>query len=190
MKLIVGLGNPGQKYYHTRHNIGFQIMDELSSKYEISFSHHDSVSEWGRGRIEGKDVIFLKPQTYMNLSGKAVLHFISYYRLSRDDLLVIYDDMDLPLGRLRIRLKGSSGGHRGMESIIQHLGSSQFSRLRIGIGKPDISPQGGEYVLRDFSKTDKVIVSQAIERSVECVKVIMAEGIISAMNRFNQIIDE
>ncbi|MEW6381142.1 MAG: aminoacyl-tRNA hydrolase [bacterium] len=187
MQLIVGLGNPGSRYRRTRHNIGFQSVDALASAYQIQLSHTDSVSQWGRGTIRGKEVLLVKPQTYMNLSGKAVLTFLSYYHLTYQDLLVIHDDMDLPLGRIRIRGQGRSGGHRGIESIIQCLGTSQFPRLRIGIGRPCGQQEPKEYVLKEFSEEEQTIVAKVIETTVQCVEVILDEGILTAMNRFNRL---
>ena len=188
MNLIVGLGNPGPNYQRTRHNIGFQSVDALSSTYRIQLSHNDSVSQWGRGVIRGKGVLLVKPQTYMNLSGKSVSAVISHSNLTYQDLLVIHDDMDLPLGRIRIREKGGSGGHRGVASIIQCVGSSDFPRIRVGIGRPPIDQQEPkEYVLKAFSKEEKAVVAEVIEIVVQCVEVILVEGIPAAMNKFNSL---
>ncbi len=188
MNVIVGLGNPGPNYQRTRHNIGFQSVDALSSTYRIQLSHTDSVSQWGRGVIRGKEVLLVKPQTYMNLSGKSVSAVISRFYLTYQDLLVIHDDMDLPLGRIRIREKGGSGGHRGVASIIQYLGASDFPRLRVGIGRPPIDQQEPkEYVLKAFSKEEKAVVAEVIETVVQCVEVILVEGVPIAMNKFNSL---
>lgn len=188
MNLIVGLGNPGPNYQRTRHNIGFQSVDALSSTYRIQLSHIDSVSQWGRGVVRGKEVLLVKPQTYMNLSGKSVSAVISRFYLTYQDLLVIHDDMDLPLGRIRIREKGGSGGHRGVASIIQCVGASDFPRLRVGIGRPPIDQQEPkEYVLKAFSKEEKAVVAEVIETVVQCVEVILVEGVPIAMNKFNNL---
>lgn len=187
MNLIVGLGNPGPNYQRTRHNIGFQSVDALSSAYRIQLSHTDSISQWGRGVIRGKEVLLVKPQTYMNLSGKSVYAVISHFHLTYQNLLVIHDDMDLSVGRIRIREKGGSGGHRGLASIIQCLGASDFPRLRVGIGRPCYQQEPKEYVLKAFSKEEKAIVAEVIEIVVQCVEVILDEGVPMAMNKFNNL---
>lgn len=188
MHLIVGLGNPGSRYLCTRHNIGFQSVDKMASIYQISLSHTDLLSQWGRGEIKGKEVILAKPQTYMNLSGKSVAKLLAWFHLPVSDLIVIHDDLDLPLGRFRIREKGSSGGHRGLESIIEFLKVSGFIRLRLGIGRPKLPYQEPkEYVLEEFLKTEQPIVDKIIDVCAECVETILAEGVVKAMNRFNSI---
>jgi len=185
LNLIVGLGNPGPNYRRTRHNIGFQSIDIISSTYRIPLSQSDALSQWGSGKIKGKEVILAKPQTYMNLSGKSIRSLMSAFRFTPEDILVISDDMDLPLGRIRIREEGRAGGHRGLSSIIQHLGTSHFTRLRIGIGRPEILHDTKEYVLEKFSKQEQTLVEQVIGIAGECVEVFLTEGILSAMSRFN-----
>ena len=187
MNLIIGLGNPGSRYAQTRHNIGFRSVDAISLKNRIQLSHADAMSQWGKGLIEGKEVLLAKPQTYMNLSGKAVLTLISGFHLNYQDLLVIYDDMDLPLGRLRIRGEGGSGGHRGMDSIIQCLGTSHFTRLRIGIGRPDTQKDPKEYVLENFLKEEIAVAVKITEIVVQCVETALIQGILVAMNKFNNV---
>ncbi|MEW5800880.1 MAG: aminoacyl-tRNA hydrolase [bacterium] len=185
MNLIIGLGNPGPHYQRTRHNIGFQSVDTISSRYRIKLSQSDALSQWGSGKIQGKEVILAKPQTYMNLSGKSVHALMSFFRLTPEDVLTIYDDMDLPLGRMRIREEGSAGGHRGLSSIIQYLGTSYFARLRIGIGRPEALHDAKEYVLEKFSKEEQAVLAYVLEAVAECVEVFLTEGILSAGNKFN-----
>ncbi len=187
MKLLVGLGNPGPKYTGTRHNIGFQSIEMLSSLYNIQLSFTDSLANWGRGIVKKEEFFLLKPLTYMNLSGKSVLHFISYFHINYQNLLVIYDDIDLPVGRLRIRKKGGSGGHRGIESIIQHLSTSDFPRLRIGVGRPSCEQDTKDYVLGLFSKREKIIMKQVLDTVLLCIDTMLVEGIEIAMNRFNNL---
>jgi PTH1 family peptidyl-tRNA hydrolase len=185
LNLIIGLGNPGPNYQQTRHNIGFQSVDTISSRYRIKLSQSDSLSQWGSGKIEGKEVTLAKPQTYMNLSGKSVHALMSAFRLTPEDILVIYDDMDLPLGRIRIREEGRAGGHRGLASIIHYLGTSHFARLRIGISRPETLHDAKEYVLEKFSREELAVVVTVIENVVECVGTFLVEGFLTAMNRFN-----
>lgn len=187
MNLIVGLGNPGSRYAQTRHNIGFQSVDAISSKNRIQLSHTDLLCQWGKGFIKRKEVLLAKPQTYMNLSGRAILALISSFHLSRQDLFVIYDDMDLPLGSLRIREKGGSGGHRGMDSIIQCLGTSDFPRLRIGIGRPDDPQNSKEYVLTKFLKREQPIATKITEIVTQCIETVLVQGTLEAMNKFNNV---
>ena len=187
MNLIVGLGNPGSGYAQTRHNIGFQSVDAISSKNKIQLSHTDLLCQWGKGFINRKEVLLAKPQTYMNLSGRAILTLISSFHLSQQDLFVIYDDMDLPLGRLRIRKWGGSGGHRGMESIIQCLETSHFPRLRIGIGRPDDPQNSKEYVLTKFLKKEQAIAIKIIGIVTQCIETVLVQGTLEAMNKFNNV---
>jgi len=186
LNLIVGLGNPGLRYQRTRHNIGFQAIDALASAHQIQLSHTDLMSQWGRGTIRGKEAFLVKPQTYMNLSGKAVIGFLLYFHLTYQDLLVIHDDIDLPLGRIRLREQGRSGGHRGVDSIIQCLGTFRFARLRVGIGRPCGQQEPKEYVLKEFSEEEQTTVVKVIQTVVQCVEVILDQGMLIAMNRFNR----
>ncbi|MBK3332317.1 aminoacyl-tRNA hydrolase [Persephonella atlantica] len=185
IKAVIGLGNPGKQYEKTRHNIGFMVADAVvshlkcSKKYiEKSFSHiyecHDH------------DVIVAKPQTYMNNSGIAVKNLIEDYKLSPDEILVIYDDLDLPLGTVKLRKKGSSGGHRGLQSIIQELKTESFPRLRIGIGRPERKEQVVEYVLSSFDKKEQLLVEKIIQHGAQCVLNVLKYGIDKSMNFCNQ----
>lgn len=194
--LIIGLGNPGKRYEDTRHNIGFMAVDYLSGANSIKCSNLDFNSRWGRGIICEREVILAKPQTFMNLSGKAVKALSGFFHKESEDIVVIYDDIDLDLGTIRIRAKGSSGGHRGMESIIEQLGTKNFPRIRLGIGRPRDERQEArgkrsevdvaEYVLSPFSKEEKATLKQALEMIKDAVDIIVKDGIEKAMNRFNK----
>ena len=194
--LIIGLGNPGTKYKNTRHNIGFMAVDYLSGANSIKCSNLDFNSQWGRGIICEREVILAKPQTFMNLSGKAVKALSGFFHKKSEDIIVIYDDIDLDLGAIRIRAKGSSGGHRGIESIIEQLGTKNFPRIRLGIGRPRDERQEArgkrsevdvaEYVLSPFSKEEKATLKQVLEMIKDAVDIIVKDGIEKAMNRFNK----
>ncbi len=153
MKLIVGLGNPGVNYEHTRHNCGFEVLDYLSEYYQIPMTQNKWQGVYGKGKIEGEDVILLKPQTFMNLSGESVIQVMSFYKLTHEDVLVIYDDMDLEVGKMRFRKKGSSAGHNGIKNIIAHLHTDTFDRVKVGIGKPQYGSVI-DYVLGKFTKDE------------------------------------
>ena len=190
MKLIVGLGNPGFKYRHTRHNIGFMVLDKLASDFRIKIKKHAFDSILGAGKIKGQDVVLAKPLTYMNLSGRAVAAIIEDKGISAEDLLVIMDDIDLPLGKIRVRPKGSSGGHKGVSSIIKELGTRDFPRLRIGIaGEEEKRAQRAsilsDYVLRPFRGKEKKALSGLISRCADCALAWIEHGTDTAMNRFN-----
>ena len=191
MYLIVGLGNPGSRYRGTRHNIGFRAIEAIASCHKIQLNHTDRLSQWGRGVMKGEEVLLAKPLTYMNLSGQAVCFLMSGFHLTPHNLLVLYDDMDLPLGKIRVRDKGSSGGHKGLESIIQQVGTPCFTRLRIGIGRP-LNQQGArDYVLTGFSEEELITVNKVIEVVTRCVEVVLIEGPLRAMNTCNGLrIDE
>lgn len=183
MLLIVGLGNPGPAYETTRHNVGFMLVDRLSERCSIEFTRSPSAL-WGRGRVFGQDAVLLKPQTYMNLSGKAVAEFKAAFSVETGSIIAAYDDCDLPLGRLRLRKDGGSGGHRGINSIIEHIGSRDFSRIRLGIGRP----AGGdmvEYVLTPFSEDETVALDDMLTRGVSSIEALVARGMDYAMNSFN-----
>ncbi len=186
MYLVVGLGNPGSKYAGTRHNMGFDTIDELVDRHRISSDGVKMKGMSGRGIIGGERVILLKPMTYMNLSGEAVRAWLDYYKLDpEEDLIVIYDDVDQEPGRMRIRKKGSAGGHNGMKSIIQHIGTNVFPRIRIGVGKKPPGWDLADYVLGRFSKEDRKEIDEVIRDAADAVEVIIAEGVDEAMNRFN-----
>jgi PTH1 family peptidyl-tRNA hydrolase len=183
-KLIVGLGNPGKEHARNRHNVGFQVVDRLAARYSLKFDKMEFHSLLSAGEMEGLPVLLLKPLTYMNNSGKAVRPVQSKYRIGTQDMLIIYDDLDLPLGKTRIRERGGSGGHKGMESIIASLGTRSIARIRVGIGRPG-SESPEEYVLQDFSLVEGIIVSDVLEKAVEAVVSFLRDGIEPTMSRFN-----
>ncbi|MFB2770892.1 aminoacyl-tRNA hydrolase [Pelatocladus sp. BLCC-F211] len=191
-QLIVGLGNPEPKYDQTRHNIGFAALDVLSRSWQIPLAENRKFQgEYGEGIAPTKDKIrLLKPLTYMNRSGQAIQAVTSWYKLPPESVLVIYDEMDLPLGKTRLRLSGSAGGHNGMKSAIAHLGTQNFPRLRIGIGRPNNGTNGDEentvsYVLGKFSTTETKFVSEVLNFVCECVELCLKQGVEKAMNRCN-----
>ncbi len=188
MKLIVGLGNPGKAYIDSRHNIGFLAINALSKRYGITLKRDFSTrSLSGKGNISGVEAILLKPLTFMNLSGIAVKALLKKYKVSIEDLLVICDDLDLELGRIKIRKSGSSGGHRGLASIMDSLGENNFNRLRIGIGRPCEGIEPAEYVLSPFTRKEKTTVNSVIKKACDCIEFWGSDGIVKTMNIFNGI---
>ena len=183
-KLIVGLGNPGRKYAGNRHNVGFQCLDRLAEAWGLSFSRRKHKALLAQGEMAGLKVILGKPQTFMNLSGEAVERMARFYKVPPESILVIYDDFDLPVGRIRLRPEGGSGGHKGMKSIMEHLGTNGFPRLRVGIGRPTHGDPV-DYVLGDFAPDEQIAIEEAYERVVSAVELWLAEGIAAAMNRYN-----
>ena len=186
MFVIVGLGNPGKKYENTRHNAGFIAIDALADKYSIKVENAKHRALCGTGMIEGEKVLLMKPQTFMNLSGEAVIDAINFYKCdATTDLIVIYDDISMEPGRLRLRKKGSAGGHNGIKNIITHLGSEQFLRIKVGVGaKPD-GWDLADYVLSHFSSSDRKLVDDSITRAVDATGAIIAENFEKAMNLYN-----
>ncbi len=184
VKLVVGLGNPGARYAKTRHNVGFMVLDRLARKAGVTLTKKQCAALVALGTVAGERVCLAKPQTYMNLSGEAVACLARFYRVSPRDLLVIYDDRDLPAGKIRLRERGSAGGHRGMESIIGQLGSSDFPRLRIGIGRPE-EMDAVDHVLGSFSPEERPLMETTLDRAEEAVEVALREGLEAAMNRYN-----
>ncbi len=182
--LIVGLGNPGPEYSGSRHNVGFQCVRWLAKKHSLSFEGTRAHARIAQGAILGKPVVLARPQTFMNLSGQAVHGLQQWLRLTPADLLVIHDDLDLPLGRLRLRPGGSAGGHRGIRSIIDSVGTQEFARLRVGIGRPE-GNDAVDYVLGDFNAVERQIMAEAYARAADAVECILADGLEAAMNRFN-----
>ncbi len=183
-RLIVGLGNPSSEHSKNRHNVGFQVLERLASSYGLSLDHLEAHGLLAQGEIEGEPVILLKPLSYMNRSGGVVKSVMSRYKIRLGDLLLIYDDLDLPLGRVRVRPSGGSAGHRGMESIISSLETNGMARLRIGIGRPSQDPPEA-YVLQDFSPEESIIMETAYEKAVACVLCFIREGIDVCMNEYN-----
>ncbi|MBU0570434.1 MAG: aminoacyl-tRNA hydrolase [Candidatus Omnitrophica bacterium] len=183
-KIIVGLGNPGFRYRRTKHNVGFRVLDGFAEKHGMRVRKKGFQGIYGIGRVLGEEVVLFKPMTYMNLSGEPV-EAICASRLSGiEELLVVSDDLDFSVGVIRIREKGSSGGHNGLQSIIEKLGY-EFNRLRVGIGTSDMPEDKTKYVLSAFSREDKVLLGDAIEKSMECIETWIARGVKEAMNRYN-----
>lgn len=187
MFLIVGLGNPGKQYENTRHNVGFDAIDVLVDEYRISSSGKQHKAMYGKGVIEGKKVILAKPLTYMNLSGEAVRAMVDYYKIDPEtELLVIFDDISLAPGNIRIRKKGSAGGHNGIKSIITHLGTQNFQRIKVGVGEKPKNWDLADYVLGTFSKDDRKLVDEALERTAKAAALIVQGEIDEAMNLYNK----
>jgi PTH1 family peptidyl-tRNA hydrolase len=185
LKVIVGLGNPGKKYEMTKHNVGFWAVDQLSEKWGIPFQKEKWNSEIAEGIVNGEKVYLLKPLTYMNLSGEAVGAAIRFLKIPLEDLLVIYDDMDIPLGQLRLRQKGSSGGHNGIKSLIHHLGTEQFNRIKIGIDRPPARMSVVDYVLAPFSELDHTLAADAAIASAHAAEEWLKNDFLIAMNKYN-----
>lgn len=185
MYIIVGLGNPGQKYDQTRHNVGFDAIDKLANKHGIKVDKLKHRALLGEGRIGNDKVLLVKPQTYMNLSGESLASICGYYKVDLENLIVMYDDIDLDVGKLRIRKKGSAGSHNGMRSIVKCLGSTEFPRIRIGVSKPPQGKDLADFVLSRFSKEDRVYVEESLDRAVLTVEEIIATDMDMAMNKYN-----
>jgi PTH1 family peptidyl-tRNA hydrolase len=185
MKLIVGLGNPGRRYRGTRHNVGWEVLARLADRAGIRVSQDEGWAEVGRGTIGRQRVLLARPVTYMNVSGEAVRDLRRRHRLRPEDILVIVDDIDLPLGRLRLRAGGSAGGHNGLKSVIEALGTTEFPRLRVGIGRPPLGVDPAEFVLTRFTDGEAAAVEKSLTRAAEAVETAVTSGIAAAMNRFN-----
>ncbi len=184
MKLIVGLGNPGKEYEKTRHNVGFMVLERLSQEMNVSISNSKFKGEYVKFKYKGEDIILLKPMTYMNLSGESVIQVMNFFKLDVNDLLVIYDDLDMPVGKLRLRESGSAGGHNGIKSIIAHVGTQSFKRIRVGIDRhPQIKVV--DYVLGRFRKEEQPLIEEGIENAVKAVQVYLDKDFHAAMNAFN-----
>ncbi|MBU2611500.1 MAG: aminoacyl-tRNA hydrolase [Chloroflexi bacterium] len=183
--LIVGLGNPGREYRENRHNIGFMLVDRLALKLETRFTRLQAKSLVSSAIYRGNKIILAKPQTYMNLSGQSVQGLLRFYKLPLTNLLVAHDDLDLPPGTIRIRPDGGSAGQKGMASILERLGTDEFPRLRLGIGRPPGQMQAPDYVLQDFSSGEMALISETLDRAVEAALTFVTEGLDAAMNKFN-----
>lgn len=187
MFIIAGLGNPTLQYEGTRHNAGFDVIDTLAGKYNISVDGRKNRALIGKGIIEGKKVILAKPQTYMNLSGESLGGLVDYYKVDEEnEFLVVYDDISLDVGQLRIRKKGSAGGHNGMKNIISHLGTEVFPRIKVGVGEKPKKYDLADYVLSRFSKEERAIMEEGCQKAVEAVEMILRGEMEEAMNKFNR----
>lgn len=186
MYVIAGLGNPEKKYFETRHNVGFATIDALSDKYNIELTETKFKAAFGKGRIGNERVILVKPLTYMNLSGEAIRPICDYFKVdSKEELIVISDDVDLDVGKIRVRPKGSAGGHNGLKSIIAQLGHSEFNRVRVGVGKRPKEYDMVDWVLGHFQGEDAVSIKEGIDKAVNAIEEIISSGVDSAMNDFN-----
>ena len=187
MFIIAGLGNPTKQYEGTRHNVGFDVIDRLSEKYNIAVDTKKHRALIGKGMIAGQKAILAKPQTYMNLSGESIRSLLDYYKVDEEhELLVIYDDVSLGVGQLRIRAKGSAGGHNGIKNIIAHLGGQVFPRIKIGVGEKPPKYDLADYVLGHFSKAEKVLMDEGYDNAVRAVEMIVSGDIEGAMNEYNR----
>ena len=193
MKLIVGLGNPGLFYAHNRHNIGYMCVNRFAREHKIRFNKKQGLARIGSGEINGEKVVMARPQTFMNNSGESVNRLVKRYKTELTDLIVIHDDLDLPTGKIRLRQGRGSGGHKGIESIITHLGKGNFYRVRVGIGRPDIAEDTDidkeqaviDYVLSGFTRQEKKIINNAIPEVGRAILCLLTEGIEAAMNKYN-----
>lgn len=187
MYLIVGLGNPGKQYENTRHNVGFDAVDLLVDEYRVPSSGKQHKAMYGKGVIAGQKVILAKPLTYMNLSGESVRALVDYYKIDpEEELIVIYDDISLEPGKIRIRKKGSAGGHNGIKNIIAQLGTQNFQRIKVGVGEKPKGWDLADYVLGHFSKAERAQMEEGYDRATEAVRLILAGEIDAAMNQYNK----
>lgn len=187
MKVIVGLGNPGKNYDGSKHNIGFAVIDKLAYDENIEFSKKRFKGLLGEGHIGSEKVILLKPQTYMNLSGESVKELCDFYHLTSEDIIVVHDDISLPPGGLRIREKGSAGGHNGIKNIIANMNTDKFTRIKVGVGDKPAGWDLADYVLSGFAKDVQPIMEESIKKAAEAVKIIISDGVKEAMNECNYI---
>ncbi|HRR56458.1 MAG TPA: aminoacyl-tRNA hydrolase [Acidobacteriota bacterium] len=185
LHLVVGLGNPGRRYAWTRHNVGFLVVDRLAAKYQVTFRSFDKLAEVASLVVGGQRLILAKPQVYMNCSGRAVEPLVRYFGLSPKACLIAYDDVALPLGKLRFRRSGSAGGHRGMASVLEALGTVEVPRLRLGIGRDDVRGDLRDFVLRSFEPEERPKVDEMLERAVEGVETFVEGGVDLAMAKYN-----
>jgi len=186
MKLFVGLGNPGREYERTRHNIGFIAIDELAHRFGISMNQQKFNGIYGSGIVNGEKVYLVKPTTYMNLSGECVRPFMDYFQIDLEDVVIIYDDMDLDVGKLRLRTKGSAGGHNGIKSLIMHFQTQEFLRIRIGVGRPQNGMSVVNHVLSNFYKEEEADVIDGIKMAADACEYFLKHSFLEVMNRFNK----
>ena len=185
LRLVVGLGNPGETYSKTRHNAGFMVVDKVSDAFSIALEKQKFDTRFGIGSINGVKIVLAKPMAYMNRSGPQVQNIAGYFRILCEDMLVVHDDIDLAFGRLKIKEKGGDGGHRGVRSIIDAFGGGDFTRLRIGVGRPDAEKGASDYVLGKFSLEERKVLSQIITSAKDAIVTILCKGTKEGMNRFN-----
>lgn len=185
MYIIAGLGNPTKEYDKTRHNVGFSAIDALADQYNIDVSEKKHKALCGRGAIGGQKVVLMKPQTFMNLSGESIRAAVDFYKVDPEDLIIIYDDISLEPGQLRIRLKGSAGGHNGIKNIIAHLGTQEFPRIKVGIGAKPPRMDLADYVLSCFSQGEQKLMEDAFQEAADAAVMMMTDGAERAMNHFN-----
>ena len=186
MTVIAGLGNPGKEYDKTKHNVGFWVIDQLAKEYNIDVTKFKHKALIGDGVIAGKKVLLVKPQTYMNLSGESIREILKFYKIPIEQFYVIYDDTSLPLSSVRIREKGSAGGHNGIKNIIAHLNTDAFIRIKVGIGEKPNGWDLADYVLTKFSKDDEPLILSGVEKASHAIEILLTKGIVEAMNQTNQ----
>ena len=187
--LITGLGNPGREYRASRHNIGFMLVDRLAGRMGVIFSRLETKALVTKAEYSGRRIMLAKPQTFMNLSGQAVGSLVRFYKVPLENLLVVYDEVDLPFGTIRIRPGGGSAGHRGMASIIERLGTQDYPRMRLGNGRPPGHMEAADYVLQDFSRADGEALALFLDRAVDAVLVFIAQGLMTAMTQYNGVME-
>ncbi len=185
MRCLVGLGNPGAQYAETRHNVGFLVVDRLAQRHQVGVTRGRHRALFGRGRIGDEDCLLVKPQTFMNDSGDAVLRLLLYYRLEPADVLLVYDDINLDLGVMRLRRGGSDGGHKGVRSVLHYLHTDQVARLRLGIGRPPEGASAINYVLSPFARSEMDRAQEMVDQAADAVEAVLREGLEVAMNRYN-----
>lgn len=186
MKWFVGLGNPGEKYEHTRHNIGWMALDEAANRWGFQNAQLKCKGLILEGRVNGEKVVLIKPMTYMNLSGECVRAYMDYFKADISDLVVVYDDMDTELGKIRLRMKGSHGGHNGIRSIIEHLGTEEFKRIRLGISRPAPGTDKVPYVLSNFRKEEQELLKETIQKAVDAMEYSVSNHFEKTMAKFNR----
>ena len=185
MKMIVGLGNPGTKYIQTKHNIGFMVVDRMAAKYQAVFKKNSFEAEVAEFFYEGEKIVLVKPQTFMNESGRAVGPLMTYFGIYPEELVVVYDDLDLAIGKIRLRQKGSAGGHNGIKSIISHLNTNVFNRIKVGIGRPEGNKTVVQHVLSPFTKETQPLIEMSIDQSVAALEFILeGHSFVDTMNKF------
>ncbi|MBP2242586.1 PTH1 family peptidyl-tRNA hydrolase [Cytobacillus eiseniae] len=186
MKLVVGLGNPGKQYEKTRHNIGFEVVDRLAERLNIPLNQAKFQGVYGVGQVNREKVFLLKPLTYMNLSGESIAAIMDYFQIEDEELVVIYDDLDLPVGKIRLRQKGSAGGHNGIKSTIAHLATQEFNRIRVGIDRPPSGMKVPDYVLGRFTKEEQEAMGEVIEKCANACEDWISKPFLQIMNEYNQ----